>query len=116
MARLPSISSQAGEDAVETITNIKNIDLHSKTQSSRELVAQITMRGLQNPTLPLALLVSNTDSPLCARFEQIESDSPYNIRVKVKSLELPKERSGHLQILLCLTPDDFTRQWGTPWQ
>ena len=22
----------------------------------------------------------------------------------------------HLWILLCLTPDDFTRQWGTPWE
>ena len=28
---------------------------------------------------------------------------------------LPNERSGHLKILPCLTPDDFTRQWGTPW-
>ena len=23
--------------------------------------------------------------------------------------------SGHLYILLCLTPNDFTRQWGTCW-
>ena len=28
---------------------------------------------------------------------------------------LPNERSGHLWILLCLTPDDFTRQWGSSW-
>ena len=27
----------------------------------------------------------------------------------------PNECSGLLQILLCLTPDDFTRQWGTSW-
>ena len=27
----------------------------------------------------------------------------------------PNECPGHLKILLCLTPDDFTRQWGTPW-
>ena len=27
---------------------------------------------------------------------------------------LLNERSGHSYILLCLTPDDFTRQWGTP--
>ena len=27
----------------------------------------------------------------------------------------PNECSGHLKILLCLTPDDFTRQWGAPW-
>ena len=26
----------------------------------------------------------------------------------------PQSAKWHLQILLCLTPDDFTRQWGTP--
>jgi len=26
----------------------------------------------------------------------------------------PMSVKWHLQILLCLTPDDFTRQWGTP--
>ena len=27
----------------------------------------------------------------------------------------PVSANWHLQILLCLTPDDFIRQWGTPW-
>ena len=26
----------------------------------------------------------------------------------------PMSVEWHLYILLCLTPDDFTRQWGTP--
>ena len=26
----------------------------------------------------------------------------------------PTSAEWHLQILLCLTPDKFTRQWGTP--
>ena len=26
----------------------------------------------------------------------------------------PMSVKWHLQILLCLTPDDLTRQWGTP--
>ena len=28
----------------------------------------------------------------------------------------PISANWHLYILLCLTPDDFTRQWGTPWE
>ena len=28
----------------------------------------------------------------------------------------PISANWHLQILLCLTPEDFTRQWGTPWE
>ena len=86
MAQLPSISSQVGADVVKTITNIKNIDLHSKRNRHVNSWHKLRMRGLQNPTLPLALLVINTDSPLCTRFEQIESDFPYNIRVKVNTL------------------------------
>ena len=34
---------------------------------------------------------------------------------RLLTLSRPSECSGHLQILLCLTPDDFTRQWGTSW-
>ena len=36
-------------------------------------------------------------------------------RIIILTPLLPNERSGHLQSLLCLMPDDFTRQWGTPW-
>ena len=28
----------------------------------------------------------------------------------------PMSANWHLQILLCLTPDDITHQWGTPWE
>ena len=36
------------------------------------------------------------------------------VEAKLLTPELPNECSGHLQILLCPKPDDFTRQWGTP--
>ena len=46
-----------------------------------------------------------------------EKYSRRNLPITMKALtpKLPIERSGHLKILLCLTPDDFTRQWGSPW-
>jgi len=104
VAQLPSISSQAGADVVKTITNIKNIDHNSKRNRHVNSWQKSRMRGLQNPTLPLALLVSNTDSPLCARFEQIESDSPYNIWVRVKpwSFRSDKELTPPEMSVCCL--------------
>ena len=31
------------------------------------------------------------------------------------TLSLPRVPNGTYRILLCLMPDNFTRQWGTPW-
>ena len=76
------------------------------------------MTGVQTcalPILPLALLASNTDSPLCIQFEQIESDSPYNIRVKVNTLIA----EGALRALTDFTLSNarrFYSSMGTPWQ
>ena len=28
----------------------------------------------------------------------------------------PESAKWHLRILLCLTPDDFSRQWRMPWE
>ena len=36
--------------------------------------------------------------------------------ISVKIVFNPFTTKTHLQILLCLTPDDFTRQRETPWQ
>ena len=100
---------------MKTITNIKNIDLHSKRNRHVNSWHKSRMRGLQNPTLPLALLVSNTDSPLCNQFEQIESYSPYNIRVKVNTLIA----EGTLRALIDFTLSNarrFYSSMGTPLQ
>jgi len=44
---------------------------------------------------------------------------PKNITLKMMSIINPfppMSANWHLWILLCLTPDDFTRQRGTPWE
>ena len=48
----------------------------------------------------------------------VRSRSPYHLPVCVGFFNPfpPISANWHLSILLCLTLDDFTRQWGTPWE
>ena len=45
----------------------------------------------------------------------LETHKKGTLHAKILTPSRPNECSGHLWILLCLTPDDFTRQWGTSW-